>query len=165
MGINRGKQFEGQIRKALEKYPNSISSDRFADPMAGYAGIRNICDFGVYSYPNQFYFECKSFCGNTLNFKSDITKDQWEGLKEKSIVHGVHAGILAWFIDHDITVYVSIRELVKLRDSGEKSLNIKHIRENSIKYYIVPSVKKRVLFEYDMWTFLNILKVLNDGEE
>ena len=165
MGVNRGKQFEGQIRKSLEKYPNSISSDRFPDPMAGYAGIRNICDFGVYSFPNQFYFECKSFCGNTLNFKSDITKDQWEGLKEKSMVYGVHAGILAWFIDHDVTVYVNIKELVKLRDNGEKSLNIKHITEERIKYHTVPGVKKRVLFEYDMWALLSVIKVMDYGEE
>ena len=47
MGVSRGKQFEDAIKKAFLKHPD-ISFDRFPDPMAGYAGIRNICDFGVY---------------------------------------------------------------------------------------------------------------------
>ena len=157
MGVNRGKQFEDAIKKAFLKHPD-ISFDRFPDPMAGYMGVRNICDFGVYRYPFKYYFECKAFSGNTLNFKSAITKDQWNGLREKSSVVGVIAGVLVWFIDHDITVMVPVQELVRLRDEGAKSLNIKDIKENKVTHFIMPGRKKRVFFDYDAGEFLKEVK-------
>ena len=133
-------------------------SDRFPDPMAGYAGIRNICDFGVYRYPFQYYFECKAFSGNTLNFNSAITKDQWRGLIEKSSITGVIAGVMVWFIDHDITVMVPMQELVRLRNDGAKSLNVKDIKENKVIHFIIPGKKKRVFFDYDAKEFLKEVK-------
>lgn len=164
MGVSRGKQFEEVIKKAFQKCPN-ISFDRFPDPMAGYAGIRNICDFGVYRFPYQYYFECKAFSGNTLNFASAITKDQWAGLIEKSKIPGVIAGIVIWFIEHDTTSFVPIRELERLKREGEKSLNIKHIRDGKVIYFEVPGRKKRILFEYEANDFLNNIgdKVIEMG--
>lgn len=146
MGQNRGKQFETVFKKSCEKCPG-VSIDRFPDPSAGYAGIRNVCDFVVYCYPYQFYFELKSFYGNTLNF-SNITDNQWTGLLEKSKIPGVTAGIIAWFIDHDITVFVPIDELQMLNDKGRKSLNIKDIKECEVNYIEIPGKKRRVLFDY-----------------
>ena len=55
---NRGKEFEGCIRKAFENVPN-VSFDRLPDPMAGYSGVRNICDFSMFQSPDMFYIECK----------------------------------------------------------------------------------------------------------
>lgn len=153
MKVSRGKDFENLIKKSFEKHCD-ISIDRFPDPMAGYMGIRNICDFGVYRYPFKYYFECKAFSGNTLNFKSAITKDQWSGLIEKSSVIGVIAGVMVWFIDHDITVMVPMQELVRLRDKGAKSLNIKDIRENKVIHFEIPGKKKRVFFDYNAGEFL-----------
>lgn len=157
MGVNRGKQFEGKFREAVEKYPN-ISIDRFPDPMMGFKGIRNICDFGIYKYPFQYYFECKSITGNTLNFKSDITEDQWSGLTDKVKITGVAAGILVWFIEHDTTVFAPIQELERLKQSGAKSLNIKNITNDELQYFYLDGRKKRVFFEYDvapMFTKIN----------
>ena len=161
MGVNRGKQFEDAIKDAFEAVPG-VSIDRFQDPMAGFAGISNICDFVVYQYPTQNYFECKSCYGNTLSIHSNdpknkygaITNTQWEGLLEKSPIPGVKAGILVWFIDHDITAFVDIRTLVELKNSGAKSLHVKHLWEKRIPYVLVPGRKKRVLFEYDAHSFL-----------
>ena len=84
---NRGKDFEAEIRSCLEILPN-VSFDRLPDPMAGYSGIRNICDFSMYNYPHMFFLECKSLYGNTLNYASSITQNQWEGLFEKSKIYG-----------------------------------------------------------------------------
>ena len=156
MGVSRGKQFEDMIKKAFLKHPD-ISLDRFPDPMAGYAGIRNICDFGVYRLPYQYYFECKAFSGNTLNFASAITKDQWDGLVEKSKIPGVMAGIIVWFIEHDTTTFVPIQELKRIRDAGAKSLNVKYLAAGNPLNIIVPGRKKRILFEYDAKTFLDNL--------
>lgn len=147
MGINRGKKFEGEVKNALEACPH-ISIDRFPDPMAGYMGMRNICDFGVYQYPFQYYFECKSLVGNTLNFEGAITVNQWDGLLEKSAIKGVVAGVLVWFIDHDMTVFVGIEELVKLKAAGHKSLNIKDVKSGLVDYVELGGKKKRIFFTY-----------------
>lgn len=162
MRVSRGKQFEDAIKKAFLKHPD-ISPDRFPDPMAGYAGIRNICDFGVFRLPYQYYFECKAFSGNTLNFASAITKDQWDGLMEKSKIPGVVAGIMVWFIEHDITTFVPIQELSRIREAGAKSLNIKYLaienplNDDQVLNIRIPGRKKRILFEYDAKTFLDNL--------
>ena len=49
-----------------------------------------------------------------------ITKDQWDGLVEKSKIPGVVAGIIVWFIDHDTTTFVPIQELKRWLQKVEK---------------------------------------------
>lgn len=147
MQVNRGKQFEGQIRKALQTAQN-CSQDRFADPMAGYAGIRNICDFVAYRYPCQYYLECKTTNENTLPF-SNITDNQWEGLLAKSKIYGVLAGYLIWFISPDRTVFISAQEMKRWKDEGKKSINIKDLSPLTLNFVNIYGHKKRVLIEYD----------------
>lgn len=156
MKISRGKQFEEEFKKAMSLIPN-ISIDRLPDPCAGYAGIRNICDFIVYQFPVQFYFECKAVSGNTLNFNGMVTKDQWDGLYEKSLIRGVCAGLVVWYIDHDITVFVPIQPIKQKRDFGMKSLNVKDIISGEIPHTALPGRKKKILFEYAGSKFLNDL--------
>lgn len=161
MGISRGKQFEDVIKKTFSTCP-SVSIDRFQDPQAGYAGIRNICDFVMYHKPNIYYLECKTHYGNTLSLKGDITENQWEGLKEKSKITGVIAGVVVWFIDHDLTVFVPIQELVRLQEQGNKSLNVKHILNHEVEYVYFVGKKKRVLFDYDVFSILANLATLSE---
>ena len=149
--MSRGKKFEQVVREAFEKNPN-ISIDRLPDPTGGYLGVRNICDFIIYKYPFQLYLECKVQQGNTLNW-SRISDNQWNGLLEKSKIPGVVAGVLVWFVDHDITTFVPIQELEMLRDGhGQKSLHITHLnfRDN----IPLEGRKKRIFFEYDAEGFL-----------
>ena len=73
----------------------------------------------------------------------------------KSLKRGVIAGVMIWFIDHDLTVWVSIDMIVTLIGFGHKSLNIKDL--DKIPHLIVPGEKKRVYFEYDMNKFLEDL--------
>ena len=154
---NRGKDFEGEIKDCLKCIPN-VSFDRLPDPMAGYSGVRNICDFAMYNEPHMFYLECKSLYGNTLNFKSDITTDQWEGLFEKSKIRGCIAGFCVWFIDHDLTVFVKVQDMQEHRQNGAKSLNISDITsDNSIPHFIIDGVKKKVKFRYFGESFLKNL--------
>lgn len=149
MATNRGKQFEEQIREAFEKMPNT-SVTRLIDPQNGYAGVRNICDYIVYNFPIQYFIECKSCYGNTLPF-SNITKNQWDGLLEKSDIEGVVAGYMIWFIDHDRTIFVPAKIMAMCKGMGEKSYNIKHPWFSGIE---IEGTKKRVLFDYDMTNFL-----------
>jgi hypothetical protein len=157
MAVNRGKDFEAAIRQALEF--DGASVDRLSDPTAGYAGIHNICDFSAYKFPYQYYLECKSVNGNTLNFASGISQGQWEGLLEKAKIPGVLAGFFVWFILYDTTVFITAHAMEALRSAGKKSLAYKTLLEDdeTLDYFLVPGRKKRVLFEYEseeLWSRL-----------
>lgn len=162
--INRGKQFEEQVRAGFEKVPDT-SVDRLIDPQNGFAGVRNICDFIVYHKPTQYYVECKSCYGNTLSIHSNdpkrkygnITNNQWEGLLEKSKIPGVKAGVIIWFIDHGDTYWLDIRLLQKMRDEGYKSIKFFPEWADDSTYDLwgrIPGKKLRVLFDYDFTDFL-----------
>ena len=147
--INRGKQFENHLKDQFEKLSN-VSIDRLYDVTTGFKNQNNICDFIVYRQGTLNYFECKAIHGNCLNFKSHIRPNQWDGLLAKSKINGVNAGIIIWFIDHDITLFVDIQWLDYLiQNYGNKSFNIiKDIKH--IPVTIIPGVKKRVFFNYDL---------------
>ena len=154
MAVSRGKQFEAVIKDAFEKVPG-VSIDRLHDQTTGFKGSQNICDFIVYKEPYEYYFECKSVHGNTLSF-NNITDTQWNGLLEKSKIEGVFAGVICWWIDKDVTKFISIREFDRLRMTGFKS-----VRFDYDNYYVteIKGKKKRVFFEYDMEEFLNAVSM------
>lgn len=159
--VNRGKDFEGQVYDGFAKI-GDVSIDRLPDPMAGYAGVKNICDFMVYKCPMQYYIECKSCYGNTLSINSNdpkrkygaITNNQWEGLLEKSKIYGVKAGVMIWFIDHDVTFWYDIRLLQECKDSGMKSIPWANPCCHNDKCQIIPGQKRRVLFDYNFIPFI-----------
>lgn len=165
MGVNRGKQFEEQIKAGFITVPDLVI-ERLPDPTNGYAGVRNICDFLVYSFPFLMFLECKSCHGNRLPF-SNITENQWNGLLEKSNYLGVIAGYMVWYIDHDMTVFIPATVLKKLKDSGCKSIGYNDEIISSDDCILVPGKKKRILFDYDMESFLLKLRkkeILWEGE-
>lgn len=148
---NRGKQFETIIRKAFEKIPG-VSIDRIHDQTTKFKGSTNISDFIVYKKPYQYYIECKSVHGNTLPFKN-ISESQLEGLYKKSLINGVVAGVICWWIDKDETYFIPIWVIMDaIKVMKAKSLNIKH--PHIISSWIqISGKKKRVLFDYDMNAF------------
>ena len=155
MSENRGKQFENIIKTAFLKVPG-VSIDRLHDQMTGYkVTSANVCDFIVYKYPYEYYIECKSVYGNTLPF-SNITDNQWRGMLEKSKIDGVFAGVIVWFINHDVTKFIPIQELQNLKNTGFKS-----IRYDTPNGYItdIKGTKKRVFWDYDMTTFFKEVNV------
>lgn len=161
--VNRGKDFEHEIETCLSSCAN-VSVDRLPDQMSGYKGSKNICDYSAFCSPDMFYLECKSKYGNTLNYKGDVTEDQWKGLLEKSRIKRCIAGICVWFIDHDITVFCDIRDLNMHRNNGAKSLNIKDITgEDCVPHFIIDGVKKRILFRYFGESFLRKLHQISDS--
>ena len=97
--------------------------------------------------------ECKAIHGNTLNFKSHIRENQWRKLLNYSYIPGVNAGILCWFIDWDITVFLPIEYLQYMLEDTYKSVNIRK-DINKIPRVILDGEKKRVFFEYDLEKFL-----------
>lgn len=150
---NLGKKFEDAVRKSFELVPD-VSIDRLRDAPKKLKGVDNPSDFIVYKKPHEIYLECKSHRGNTLPF-SCIRKEQLDGMSEKWLKPGVIAGFMIWFIDHDLTVWVSIDMIKTLMWFGYKSLNIKDLE--NIPHLVVPGKKKRVYFEYFMDKFLEDL--------
>ena len=150
---NRGKQFEEVIKKCFEKVPN-VSIDRLHDQTNGYLGSSNICDFIVYRKPNIFYIECKSIHGNTFPL-SNITDKQWKGLLEKSKIDGVIAGVICWWVDKDVTKFISAEELNMCKQHDYKSIRFNHEPFCIDGFIDIRGNKKRVFFDYDMEEFLN----------
>ena len=156
-----GKQFEEDFKKSAVQ-AEDISIDRLYDNVGGYAGVKNICDFIVYRYPHQYYFELKSHKGNRLPF-SEITEHQWSGLLEKAMKNiGCIAGVLIHYSDHDKTVFVDIRKLEEMKQQGEKSIAVDYALANGVP---LDGRKKRVTWEYYLgatW-FLKLVKYAKAG--
>lgn len=144
-----GKKYEEKFRSDWEKIPNT-SIDRLYDPVGGYGGISNICDFIIYNYPHIIYAECKTTKDNTFPFSR---LSQYEKLTKKIGIKGVIAGVFIWFYDRDKVFFVPIATCKQMIEDGEKSVNCKKIVENKYKseYRIIeiPSVKKRVFMDSD----------------
>lgn len=160
MGINRGKQFEQQIRNSFEncKYSDSISIDRLPDPMGGYKGIGNICDFTVFDAPHLYYLECKCCYGKSFPI-SHITKNQWQGLFKKSKIPFVIAGYIIWFIDYDFTFFVYASSLsAYIERTGRKSISVDDAISGKLTCYPINGKKRKVLFDYDMGEFLRAFR-------
>ena len=150
---NKGKIFEDVIKKSFEK-AQGVSIDRLRDAPKKMKNVDNPSDFIVYKYPHEIYVECKSHKGNTLPF-SCIREEQIRGMQEKSMINGVKAGVILWFIDHDLTVWIPIREIRFLINAGKKSINIKEL--DQISHIVIQGKKKRIYFDYYMEDFLRRL--------
>ena len=150
------KKFEQIIRQSFECV-NGVSIDRINDQTSRYKGSTNICDFIVYKEPYEYYIECKTVHGNTLPF-SNITETQWNGMLEKSQIQGVYAGVICWWVDRDVTLFLPIQMLQRLKANDNKS-----IRYDCPSFDIVPIIgkKKRTFFDYKMEDFFN--EVSNRG--
>lgn len=166
MRHNYGKEFERQVKQDLEKV---IGADvyRIPDQQSGYFGSKNLADFMVYRYPNHYYFECKTVHGNTLNFQR-ITPNQWQGLLHKSKIVGNVCGILCWYIEKDVTLFLPIEFLEELKKIGQKSvrydtlLNPVYFQEIKWKPVKVEGRKKRTFFEYNFREFFNSMGDYNE---
>ena len=172
MASNRGKQFEKVVEKAFLEIPG-VSIDRLHDQTTGYKGSQNICDFIVYKKPYEYYIECKSVHGNTLSihsipkkgkdgklhgFHGNITDKQWDGLVEKSYIPGVFAGVLCWWIDKDVTLFIPIKSLQYKYLQGHKSFRYDEGLNTGIECYAIAGIKKRIFFDYDMDSFFHALE-------
>ena len=153
----KGKKFEGIIEEGFNKITD-IQFIRLKDDNRGFKGVANPCDFLVYHKPYLYALECKSVHTNTFPF-TNITDFQWKSLLEMSEVKGVKAGVIVWFVNNDETLYLSIKLLKRIRDSGKKSIHsypewLELVEAKDDWTYLVGR-KKRTYFDYDMEQFLN----------
>ncbi len=150
MAVNRGKQFEDIIKNCFEKVPGTVVV-RVHDQTTGFYGSKNPCDFLIYKKPLFMTIECKSVHGNTLPF-ANITDYQWEQLFKMGSVPGVTSGVICWWIDHDVTLFIPIQKLQEYKEAGFKSVRFDIFDNAGI--YQISGKKKRVFFDYDMKQFL-----------
>ena len=155
MAVNKGKAWEAKFRTDFMKSFPDGSIDRLYDPVGGYYGINNICDFIGYEWPNIYYLELKSHKGNTFPF---TCLPQYNKLTSKVGIKGVRAGVVLWFIDHDQVIYAPISTITKMKEDGKKSINVKELDD----YHLIklPGQKKRVFVECDY----RVLKDLDEGD-
>lgn len=155
MPVSLGKKFEALIASQFDDC--GVCFDRFKDDTAGYKGIRNICDFVVFFNGYLIYIECKTIHGKSFNFKN-LTDNQYNGLQNKSSYNSVIAGILLWFVDEDLTIFVPARVLYMLKEVDEqKSIKINDLPGGCI---VFKGKKKRTFFEYDIKH--NLQKIIED---
>ncbi len=145
------KKFEDKMKSDWLKFPDT-SIDRLYDHMDKQRyGIRNICDFIAYHYPNIFYIDCKTHKGDRF----PLTFSQYDDMVKKVGIKGVRSGLVLWFYEHDLIVYLPLRTCREFRESGRKSITIKQLvdGENCI---FIPSEKLRVFFNSDYSVLFNL---------
>lgn len=161
MAVNRGKKFESVIEQCFNKVADT-SVVRLHDQTTGFKGSTNPCDFLIYNRPYMYAIECKTVHKSSLPIYSrnpkkkygNISNYQWESLLQMSTVKGVRAGIICWWIDKDVTLFLPIQILKMCRDNGWKSINYK--KALSMQDVIeIKGRKKRVFFDYDMSLFFH----------
>jgi hypothetical protein len=154
MANNRGKDFENVVKDCMLKVCD-VDVQRLYDTTSGFIGVKQPSDFIIYKYPYQYYLECKSTNSGTLH-KDYIT--QLDALAEKSKTKGIVAGVIIWFIQHDVTVYVPVDTLIfHFYNRDKKSVSVKDIISGDFaksgKYFLVKGNKRRVFFDYDFKSF------------
>jgi recombination protein U len=131
--MNPGKKFEEDFKKSFSSFVD-ISIDRLKDPMGGFKGEGNICDFIVYEFPYQYYLELKSYDQKSIPM-SAISSTQFEGLMGKAYIKGVTAGVLLNYRWKEVneTYFLDIRKVNELKAQEKKSISIEYARENGIE--------------------------------
>lgn len=147
---NRGKDFEKRFEKDWQdSLPNSFLL-RLKDNTSGYKNeSKNPSDFIGYLDGKLFLIETKAHYGTTLNFKSDLR--QYDELVKYMNIEGVRPCVVVWFVDFDTVIFAPIQEIVKMREEGRKSLNVRTCTEYNV--ICVPSTKLRVFLKCD-YSFL-----------
>lgn len=152
-----GKGFENQFKKDVLKAGFNI--DRFKDQPTQYKKVKNPGDFVAFFPPTLVYVDCKAIRGGTFNFLSHTNQDQISILAEKCEYADIIGGYVVWFIDHDITVFFSAKDVLRFQNIGKKSVSLKaDIQSGLIKHIIIPGKKKKIYFSYDIQQFYQRIK-------
>lgn len=154
MADEYGKKFELKLKEDFCKMGGS-TIDRLYDPVGGFHGVSNICDFIGYKFPLIYYIECKTVKGNTFPIQR---LHQYDKLLSKKGIKGAVVGAIIWFYEKDSVVFVPIETFEDLIRNGEKSFNLRKWQSNDEDYAYkaieIPSVKKRVYMDSD-YSFLH----------
>lgn len=153
-----GKKWEEVFKKTWrEQFPGTFVF-RLHDQMNGYREVSgNPCDFLCMPTNKLFLMECKEHKGASIPF-ADIP--QYERLLEYKNMKNTFPGVLVWFSEKDTVIWVSIYEMEKMVNDGEKSIGLRMLKDNKYKLAVLPAEKKRVFMTPDYSCLLD----LKEGE-
>lgn len=137
-----GKKAEQKIKEWLDHPEDGISFDRIPDQLTGQLGSKNICDFVCFQSPYQYYIESKATFNSRFDFNM-ITEYQHDGLLKKSEIANVFGLVIVLFATYQRAFVIDIREIKRLEDSGQKSLNIEKINKWPCKYAEIRTIHSR----------------------
>lgn len=157
-----GKKWENKFASTFEKqFPDKLIY-RLPDQQSGYAGEggSNPCDFLCYPGDCVLMVECKATKGASISF-NDIR--QYDKMRDYKGRYKTHIGVLVWFYEKDKIIWVSIEEMEKMVNDGEKSIGLRMIDEKkpykkSYNIIKVEAQKLRTFMEADL---INLVEVLN----
>jgi hypothetical protein len=148
-----GKKFEDRFKKDYQRcFPNTMLY-RLPDQQSGYAGggSSNPCDFMCYPGSCVLMVECKAHKGASIPFTAI---PQYERQLDYKGLYKTYPGVVVWFYEKDIVIWVSIEEMEKMVLDGEKSIGLRMIdseKPYKKQYNILtlPSTKLRTFMETD----------------
>ena len=157
-----GKKFEDRFKKDyIRCFPDTLIY-RLPDQQSGYAGggSSNPCDFLCYPGECVLMVECKAHAKASIPFSAI---PQYERLQEYKGKYKTFPGVVVWFYEKDIVIWVSIEEMEKMVLDGEKSIGLRMIDEKKPykkQYNIIniPSKKLRTYMETDYTYLVDKLK-------
>lgn len=152
-----GKKFEERFRKDYQtQFPGTMIY-RLPDQQSGYAGGggQNPCDFFCYPGSCVLMVECKAHKGASIPFSAI---PQYERMLDYKGLYKTYPGVVVWFYDKDIVIWVSIEEMEKMVLDGEKSIGLRMLQnktsdKKAYNIVVIPSQKLRTFMESD-YTYL-----------
>jgi hypothetical protein len=157
-----GKKWEDKFRDTYKKQFSGTLIYRLPDQQSGYAGggSSNPCDFLCYPGNCVLMVECKAHAKASIPFSAI---PQYERLLDYKSLKNVYPGVLVWFYEKDIIIWVSIEEMEKMVKDGEKSIGLRMIDEKkpykkSYNIIKVEAQKLRTFMEADL---ISLVEVLN----
>ena len=150
--MSLAKNFEKLVLDGINELKDCYCL-RLYDTM--YINARNPSDFVAYKKPNMILLECKTTAGTSLPFKN-ISDGQWEDISNATKqAKGIVGLILVWFYDKDVTLAINIKELIKMREAGKKSIRFDTVGDGMI---VVDGKKSHKYFKYDFNKMMNEVK-------
>lgn len=164
---NRGKKFEENFKENWKKHVPDSLVFRLVDQQSKYKGSTNPCDFICFKSPKCFLVECKSFLGNTFSLYSEDkkTKEKKYNLRQYQLlldyanlkIFNLFPGVILWFQKYDKVCWIDIKEIERMIKDGNKSINIKMLKDKVYNILEIPSTKKVVYMDSD-YSVLSDLK-------
>ena len=161
-GQDIGKKFETRFYQDWKRcFPDTLIY-RLPDQQSGYAGggSSNPCDFLCFTGNELLMVECKAHKGLSIPFTAIR---QYEKMLDYKGLTKVFPGVVVWFYEKDTVIWVSIEEMEKMVNDGEKSIGLRMIDEKkpykkSYNIITLPSKKLRTFMETD---YNYLVEVLN----
>lgn len=156
MGLNKGKIFETMFKDQWKKcFPETLIF-RLKDQVSGFKETsQNPCDYLCFPEDKLFMIECKSHGGTSISFSAI---PQYERLLAYKDYKNVIPGIVIWFKEKDIILWVDIRVAEKIYKDGNKSIQLKMFTNSIYDIKEIPTVKKRVYLDADYRYLINLYK-------